>query len=60
MDSYYNEISKKQKPNILGTSTKDLGYLKREIQLEDELEAYKKRLGIYNVSETHPLWMKGF
>jgi hypothetical protein len=60
MDSYYNEISKKKKPNILGTSTKDLGYLKRQIQLEDELEAYEKRLGIYNVSETHPLWMKGF
>lgn len=42
LDSLLQQISKKQKPNILDRSRKDWGQFKEEKGLEDELEAYKK------------------
>lgn len=42
LDGLLQQISKKQKPNILDRSRKDWGTFKEEKGLEDELEAYKK------------------
>ncbi|KAG0554226.1 hypothetical protein KC19_12G074400 [Ceratodon purpureus] len=42
LDSLLQQISKKQKPNILDRSRKDWGQFKEEKGIEDELEAYKK------------------
>ena len=42
LDDLLQQISKKQKPNILDRTRKDWGQFKEEKGLEDELEAYKK------------------
>ena len=46
---FYKKISEKHKLNNINGSIKDWGYLNREIYLEIELEAYKKKLGICGV-----------